>query len=180
MEISDTIHHEKLSELYAYWKKIQGSRDIPARSDFDPLDIPHLLENIILLDVERDPLRFRVRVHGTALVKLRGRDLTGHYLDEPDISEGADVSALANIKVVETKQPHYTAAPFPPASGGPTHFYRLELPLSTNGTDVDKIIVGFYQDIDSKRLFFIDRWNAIILASKKFLKIYQTRFETDV
>lgn len=31
-----------------------------------------------------DPVRYRVRLYGTAVAALRGGDLTGRYLDEPD------------------------------------------------------------------------------------------------
>ncbi|NKB57712.1 MAG: PAS domain-containing protein [Alphaproteobacteria bacterium] len=145
MDISDTIHHAKLLALYAYWNKICGGRDMPSRSNFDPVDIPHLLPNLILIDVERDPLRFRIRLYGTAIAGLRGRDLTGCYLDEPNVSNIVDLAVQANMQVVENKQPTYIDAPYPHHSGRFGHFYRLGLPLSANGTDVDMIIAGFYE-----------------------------------
>lgn len=145
MDISDTIHHPKLLALYAYWNKIRGNRDMPSRADFDPVDIPHLLPNIILIDVERDPLRFRIRLYGTAIGSLRGRDLTGHYLDEPKVSNIVDLAVQANTELVENRQPSYIHAPYPHYTGKFGHFYRLALPLSANGTDVNMILAGFYQ-----------------------------------
>lgn len=145
MNVSIAIGHTKLSALFAYWNTIRGDREMPSRAGFDPAEIPRLLPNIILIDVERNPLRFRIRLYGTAIVAIRGRDLTGRYIDEPKVSNIADLTAQANREVVDTKQPHYMDAPYPHHSRKLGHFYRLGLPLSSDGTEVNMILVGFYQ-----------------------------------
>jgi hypothetical protein len=77
-----SIRETLLQRLYGYWLDCKGDRRMPARRDIDPLDFPYLLGSIMLVDVVRDPLRFRVRLHGTNLVKLTTHDLTGKLLDE--------------------------------------------------------------------------------------------------
>jgi len=37
----------------------EGERRFPARADIDPLDFGYVLGHVMLLDVLRDPLRFR-------------------------------------------------------------------------------------------------------------------------
>ncbi len=81
-ELADTIREARLRRLYAYWLDRKGDRRMPARRDIDPLDFPYLLGSIMLVDVNRDPLRFRVRLHGTSLVRLSAYELTGKLLDD--------------------------------------------------------------------------------------------------
>lgn len=118
---------------------------MPSRTDFDPSDITDLLPNIALIDVERNPLRFRYRLYGTAIAALRGQDLTGFYFDDPALSDVVEPIRSGNYEVVESKQPHYVDANYPSYSGRYGHFYRLALPMSTNGVDVDMILTGFFR-----------------------------------
>jgi hypothetical protein len=37
----------------------------------------------VVVELVGDPVRFRVRLYGTAVAALRGADLTGRFLDEP-------------------------------------------------------------------------------------------------
>jgi len=54
---------------------------MPRRGDLDPIEIPLLLPNIMLVDVE-EPRRFRYRLIGTDCTQSHGFDATGRYLDE--------------------------------------------------------------------------------------------------
>jgi hypothetical protein len=143
--IRDIIHHPRLVQLYDYWNAIRGDRQMPARRDLDPVDIPTLLANIVLLDVEHTPLRFRVRVYGTAVTESRGTDLTKHYLDEFDDSPAMQLYIEANRQVTQTKAPHIFCAPYPDKPNQPSYFQRLGLPFSNDGSRVNMILVGFYR-----------------------------------
>ena len=46
-DIRSSITCPKLVELYDHWNRIRGIRNVPNRSDFDPIDIPKLLPYII-------------------------------------------------------------------------------------------------------------------------------------
>jgi hypothetical protein len=81
------IEDHRLRRLYEYWLAKKGKRRFPARGDIDPLDFGYVLGHIMLLDVVRDPLRFRVRVHGTAMTERAGYELTGRFLDDLPITE---------------------------------------------------------------------------------------------
>ena len=70
-----------LRELRDYWLSLAAGRAIPAREDLDPLDIPRLLPNLMLVDVFDDPQRFRFRLVGTRVTELAKRDSTGRWLD---------------------------------------------------------------------------------------------------
>jgi hypothetical protein len=74
---------ERIAALNDYWRAIRPAPDrLPGRQHFDPLDVPRLLSWIWLLDVHRDPLRFRYRLMGTEQVRVIGSDTTGQWLHE--------------------------------------------------------------------------------------------------
>jgi hypothetical protein len=57
-----TIHNESLRRLYDYWNGKRAGREFPSRADLDPLELRWIVGNLLLLDVQRDPPRFRFRV----------------------------------------------------------------------------------------------------------------------
>lgn len=59
--LPDQLHHPNLVQLFHHWQTMRGTRPMPRRADFDPASLPLLLGNLILVDVLRDPLRFRYR-----------------------------------------------------------------------------------------------------------------------
>ena len=82
----DTVppgYHPQIAELVGYWRRIHPPEGgLPGRRHFDPVDIPALLPHLWLMDVFRDPWRFRIRLVGTAIVEFAGRDTTGRWCHE--------------------------------------------------------------------------------------------------
>lgn len=132
-------YHPDIGELVAYWRRIHPADGLPGRRHFDPSDIPALLPHIWLLDVFRDPWKFRIRLVGTAVVAFAGRDTTGRWCDE----------AFPGFEQSEAYGPIVECA----ASGVPTFCtarllvksdhrlsQRVHLPLATDGRTVDVIL----------------------------------------
>ena len=95
-----TIASARLRQLHDYWNQRRAGRRMPARADIDPLDIPRLLPNLLLIDVETGSGRLKVRVAGTHVVEMYGSDYTGRYLDEIDFGDRrAAVRALSLARV---------------------------------------------------------------------------------
>ena len=69
--------------LVAIWRRLKGDRELPSWDRFDPGEIRTLLPYVLVVELVGAPVRFKVRLYGTAVAALRGGDLTGHYLDEP-------------------------------------------------------------------------------------------------
>jgi hypothetical protein len=69
---------------------------MPSRAEIDPLELRQCLGWVCLVDVlrERQVPQFRYRVYGSGLVDICGRELTGHYLDEPGGDDGRDMLAI--------------------------------------------------------------------------------------
>nr|WP_298682447.1 PAS domain-containing protein [uncultured Dongia sp.] len=77
------IRHPVLRRFFAYWRKKAGARAMPTRADLDPVDFPYALGYVMLVEVERAPLRFRFRLYGSALVNyFADGDYTGKYADQ--------------------------------------------------------------------------------------------------
>lgn len=69
-------------KIYRYWLSRRPPGRLPGRQHIDPVDIPDLLRGLWLIEVTRDPLRFRYRLVGTRIVEALGFDPTGRWLDE--------------------------------------------------------------------------------------------------
>jgi hypothetical protein len=133
------ITEPQLDRLYSYWLERKGSRRFPARRDIDPLDFPYLLGHIMLIDVLWDPLRFRVRVHGTEMARRANYELTGKLLDELPISDYRSYVIERCINLVETGDPvlvHHDRQ----LDGHSHHYEAVWLPLSDNGATVTQLI----------------------------------------
>ncbi len=149
--------HPKIRELYEYWASLgPGGGKLPGRRDFDPLAVPHLLPNVMLLDVVGQPPRFRYRLVGTRMVDALGSDLTGRWLDEAHSRPGGGKPQFPSYEKVA----HEGVSDW---RRGPPHFMsyldkcteveRVFLPLATDGRQVDMIltIVVFF-DIGGNEL----------------------------
>lgn len=138
----DVIEEPALRELYDYWAEKCGSRAIPARGDIDPLDIPKLLPQIYMIDVERDPMRFRFRLIGTTIITWFGRDATGLYMDEPEYKKSVHVFEPHYVEVVETGRPRYDHQHAPQFDARYRNYARLLCPLAGDGKTVDMMLCG--------------------------------------
>ena len=130
--------HPKIHAIVAYWRAKQpGGGALPGRQHLDPLEIPNLLPNIWLVDVARDPLRFRFRLIGTAVVEYAGEDNTGKWFHEA--MPHFDPSAF--VDVVETHMPSWQHSA---SRMRPYKLYheleRVRLPMAQDGRNVDMIL----------------------------------------
>src|SRR5258706_15501779 len=82
-------------ELFAYWASLREGARLPGRRHLDPGDIRRLLPTVSLIDVlprsgAAEPLDYRVRLAGTGLYGVYGREITGKRLIEVYNSAAAD------------------------------------------------------------------------------------------
>lgn len=77
-----------VAALAAYWEARRDGRPFPSRGEIDPLDIPALLPDLVLLDVLPPPNSYRVRLFGTRLAAANSADLTGRLLEDCGLGEG--------------------------------------------------------------------------------------------
>ena len=143
-----------LRRFLEYWSSKAAEGRLPGRQHIDPLEIPELLSSIVMMDVVREGdggVRFRLRLVGTEIVALHGRDLTGHWLDEAFPSGAAEDVVTANRMVVESRQPHYWRNALHSAGREHVRYERLMCPLAADGQTVDMLIGVFaFEKIDTR------------------------------
>ena len=131
-----------------YWLSLWDGDALPARENFRPTKLGHLLRNVVLLDVVPDTSA-RVRLAGTGITKVLGMELTGadwlatvtgerrrqRLLELTQIARGA-ISITTRTVTLEYAQkltvPEIVLPFRPPADGEPTQvLYFLDW-FSTN------------------------------------------------
>ncbi|WP_421934948.1 PAS domain-containing protein [Phenylobacterium sp.] len=127
-------------ELYAYWAGLRHGPRLPGRGDIKPEDFKRLLPTVSLIDVRRDPLDFRLRLAGTGLYSVYGREITGRGLDDVYNSAAADYWRVELGKIVEERRPAVGVHSLSWRGASHMSILWLRLPLATNGVDVDMIL----------------------------------------
>ncbi|MDF1735699.1 MAG: PAS domain-containing protein [Minwuia sp.] len=138
------IRDQQLRDLYTYWQTMRGDRRIPSRSSFSPAEVPRLLPSLILLDVEPGTGRMVVRVLGTRVATVYGKDYTGRYLDE--IYFGANTTSVLDDYGTCARDgvPVLGERNFRNVRDVVYRMERLILPFSDDGKSVNKLIAGLH------------------------------------
>ncbi len=76
------VWHPRCRDFHDYVQSITPGGRLPSRAQFDPTRIPTLLPQLWIVEVERDPIRLRIRLIGTKVVEALGKDSTGQYFDD--------------------------------------------------------------------------------------------------
>jgi len=130
MPIEAPISHHL--DLYRYWLAKRGDRAMPARDDIDPGEICALLPYLTILD--KADGQFRYRLHGSAVARELGRDLTGgivgSYVSPP---ESAAAMRAVCERVFARAHPVFSTGEFKVKSGSTHNISVLFLPLSEDG-----------------------------------------------
>ena len=141
-----SIEHKRLAELHEFWRALSKDGRLPARHDFLAEDLAPWIGHVSLLEVERDPLRFRFIVHGGHFTLLTGQNLSGCYLEDALSPRYRDMVLARYREAVETRQPvyhHHVNHSLPWRE-----LDRLLLPLADDGVTVDRVMVGLYTLVD--------------------------------
>lgn len=134
--------HRHTRVLYDYWREKCGDRRMPARADLDPIEIPNsVLPGISLVDVVPDERRYVYRLVGTGDVEMRGHDPTGKSVLEGFFGPSVEDAVGCYDRVVSTRAPLLDPVPFTAPDGRYVMEETIFLPLSTDGVDVDMILV---------------------------------------
>jgi hypothetical protein len=75
------ITDARLRDAFDHWRRQAVGRIMPRRAEIDPVDIPKLLRDIMVVEVLPSD-RYRYRLIGTENAEAHGLNATGRYLDE--------------------------------------------------------------------------------------------------
>lgn len=128
------------SALLEYWEQARGERVMPARADIDPIDIPRLLPFILLLEVDNDTGRVKIRLMGTRVRDLYSEEFTGRHLDEIFFGRNREQVLTSYNEALDSRAPHHCWMRFTNKDGLEFDMERLILPLSGDGTSIDMFI----------------------------------------
>jgi hypothetical protein len=110
------------------------------------MDFRYLWGNIMMVDVLRDPMRFRVRLHGTEMASRAGYDMTGKTLDALPDSEYRTYVISRCEALVDSVAPdvvHHDRI----LDGRVWRYEALWLPFSDDGRTVSTLLCALiYQD----------------------------------
>jgi hypothetical protein len=163
---SDALHplpftDARLEQAYRYWVQKAAGRAMPSRADIDPVDIPKLLPDVML--VERFPDgRYRYRLIGTENTRAHGMNATGRFLDEvlPGPDYRTHVLALYDECVAAGRALYSECLFFSPARHQPErHTKVLFLPLSPDVKTINMIFVVqvfLYIDTATRERHFVE------------------------
>jgi hypothetical protein len=136
----DDSYHPNVIKLFAYWSEKCAERMMPSRADIDAADLRYAMGDLTLIEVERDPLRFRVRLEGTNAVARSRVDMTGRYVDQFPMAEYRAQLVESYTSVVRERRPAWAKRSIT-LDNRPYSYEVLWLPLSQDGETVNMILV---------------------------------------
>ena len=140
----DSLAQERLRFMYDFWDQYRMGRPLPPDSVIDPLHMPReCLPFLSVFEVEREPLRFRTRLVGTALVRELGEDQTGCYVDEVSGARGQ----LARLTwCAHRGRPYFASHRATFSERSYKHYNALVLPFADGTGAVSRIVAVFECD----------------------------------
>ncbi|MFI4965281.1 MAG: PAS domain-containing protein [Caulobacterales bacterium] len=132
-------------ELFAYWASLREGGRLPGRRHLDPAGIKRLLPTVSLIEVSpcsngAAPLEFRMRLAGTGLYGVYGREITGKRLSEIYNTAAADYWRVELGKVVSERRPAVGVHNLAWRGASHLSILWLRLPLASDGEAVDMIL----------------------------------------
>lgn len=142
--IRGLVRDPRIASFLDYYLKIHPKTRIPARSEFDPFQIPSALPGMTLVDVERNPYRFKYRVMGGNVTYNMEFEGTGRYLDELVPGVELQYPHLDRVTVVESGHPVYRQGQASVSFKSDfADLERVHLPFASDGKTVDMVLSMF-------------------------------------
>jgi len=141
--LNELFTHAMLGTLLRYWEKKRGARQMPVRSDIDPIEMERrLLPHLMLCDIAEHGNSIRFRLVGTSLVKRLGFDPTGQELHDAPRGEYIDFIGGLLRQVYAEAAPVYGESVFRWGAKGRLEARHLLLPLSSRVPRSMIVLVG--------------------------------------
>jgi len=147
--LKTVVRGKEANQLLDYYLSVHPKDKLPGRELFDPMAIPSILPNIVLVDVCRSPYRFKFRVVGNEICENWNSNPVGQYFDEFVGGIENKYAHIDRVAVVEKKDPIYRYSL--PDVEFRTSFAKMEslhLPLASDGENVDMIVSTIVYQMD--------------------------------
>lgn len=140
-EVEPPLVQPSARALLAYWRSKAAPGRFPRRGDLDPVEMKCALGDLAVIEVHRDPLRFRYRLHGATLAQDDGFDMTGKWLDDHPVAQVRGRLASSWRRVAEQGLIVHGFRDCFADALRPRRYEILVLPLADDGRTVDKLLV---------------------------------------
>ena len=128
-------------ELFAYWRSLCEDQPAPPRAKVDPAHMKRLLPTVSLIETPRTAGQdYRVRLAGTGLYNVYGREITGRSFSEVYNSAAADYWRAELDKVVADRKPQVGVHSLSWRGASHLSIVWIRLPLATEGEGVGMIL----------------------------------------
>ncbi|WP_416896560.1 MAG: PAS domain-containing protein [Minwuia sp.] len=136
LDIGEIGNFPLLDHMCRFWREANDG-DVPVR--IEPFDVPaKLMPYVMLLDLEEEPRRLRVRLAGTAVCDKHGGELKGKTTDDFFLEDDARAVVDAALVAAETRQPTLARREYIGLDDRLWGYVRLILPLSSDGVKIDR------------------------------------------
>ena len=140
--MSINLSHPKLRALYDFWAGKRGSRGLLGAEELDPAELRRWIGHLVVIDATAEGA-FVYSYYGATLEKAFGRPMAGQSLELLPESQRSilrdEYQAVRADRQPVTRT--YTAS----FEGQTATWERLVLPLSSDGAEVDKLLVAAYR-----------------------------------
>lgn len=128
-------------ELFAYWCSLKADSAAPPRCKIDPAHMKRLLPTVSLIETPQTTGEdYRVRLAGTGLYSVYGREITGRSFAEVYNSAAADYWRGELDKVVSDGKPGVGVHSLSWRGASHLSIVWIRLPLATKGDRVGMIL----------------------------------------
>jgi hypothetical protein len=147
------IESIELEYLLEYWKKLKKDQVLPFRHQFDPVAVPQCLKYIVLIDVKQNSPKYFIRLAGSAVNPAYMKPVAGRYME--DILKPQDLKVILPQYeyTIRHRVPTYMVGSAEMPSRVRLSYERLLLPMTTDGQNVDKLVIGIkFEDVKQELL----------------------------
>lgn len=136
----EDLREPEFLQALVYWHIKRGSKAMPARADLSPADMVKVLPKVVLIDVLPQFPHFRYRVCGTSIVDWLKFDATGQTLDSVKPEKYRRMLFATYMECVGARNPIAHRILWN-TEDLPHRYKRLTMPLSSDGRNVDMLLV---------------------------------------
>ena len=146
---TEQIESALIRQLFDYWQSKCRDGAIPRRADIDPSEIPKLMPNLLIVDIEHNPFRVRYRLVGTRIVQVTGFEFTGKYLDEMILDDDEGPFLESYQVASESKTPVLSRIKWHLDATTTSEYDACFLPLSDDGETVNMVLsIECYENVE--------------------------------
>jgi hypothetical protein len=127
-------------EMFAYWASRRQGGKLPGRASINPGHFKRHLPTVSLIDVFGAPRDYRLRLAGTGLYGVYGREITGRGLEDVYAAPAAAYWRTELDKIVESRRAGVGVHNLAWRGASHLSILWLRMPLASNGRDVDMIL----------------------------------------